>query len=206
MRQLKMTLNGRNHGGLREGSGRKRVHSKGVSHRTRETVNKHTPLHINFKFKTHIRNKTCLKILKRAIANARSFGMRIVHFSMQSNHLHFIIEADNNGILTTGMRSLTITFAKGLNQGKIQIERYHLHVLKSLRETRNAINYVLFNKQKHEKGTCSLVDEYTSVFGKFSLIQAYAKLNKITLKVGNLVKHTVDEPKSYLGKVALLRP
>lgn len=125
---------------------------------------------------------------------------------MQSNHLHFIIEADNNNILTTGMRSLTITFAKGLNQGKIQVERYHLHVLKGLQETKNSINYVLFNKQKHEKGTCSTVDEYTSIYGMYSLMQTYAKMNKVTLKIGNLIKHAVDEPKSYLGIRALLRP
>jgi REP element-mobilizing transposase RayT len=203
MRQLKMSLNGRNHGGLREGSGRRRIHSKGVAHRVREKVNKSSPLHINFKFKTYIRNKTCLRILKRAIVNARSYGLRIVHFSMQSNHIHFIIEADNNEILTKGMRSLTITFAKGLNQGKIQVERYHLHVLKTLRETKNAINYVLFNKQKHEKGTCSEIDNYCSLFGLNKMIKAFAKKNKITIKMGTLEQHPLDKPVSYFLKTSL---
>lgn len=206
MKQTSMKLNGQNHGGLREGAGRPRIHSKGVAHRVREKVTRQTPVHINFRFKTHIRNKSSLKLLKRAIANARSYGLRIVHFSMQSNHLHFIIEADNNDILTTGMRSLTITFAKGIGRGKVQVERYHLHVLKGLQETKNAINYVLLNKQKHEKGTCSTVDEYTSIYGMYSLMKTYAKLNKITLKIGHLIKHTIDEPISYLGKTALLRP
>lgn len=124
---------------------------------------------------------------------------------MQSKHLHFIIEADNNDILTTGMRSLTITFAKGLNQGKVQIQRYHLHVLKGIQETKNAINYVLFNKQKHEKGTSSTVDEYTSIFGMYELMKSYAKFNRVTLKIGKLINHSVDEPRSYLLKI-LLRP
>lgn len=206
MKQLKMTLNGRNHGGLREGSGRKRIKSKGVAHRPRETVKKSNPLHINFKFKTQIRNKTCLKILKRAIANSRSYGLRIIHFSMQSNHLHFIIEADSNVILTTGMRSLTITFAKGLNQGKVQIERYHLHVLKSLQETKNAVQYVLFNKQKHEKGRCSYVDEYCSLWGMNNWMKAFSKRHGMTLKMGILEKYPLDQALSFFLKQALLRP
>lgn len=206
MRQLRMTLNGSNHGGLREGAGRKRIKSKGVCHRKRETVKPSVPLHINFKFKTQIRNKACLKILKKAIVNARSYGLKIVHFSMQSNHLHFIIEAENNDILSTGMRSLTITFAKGLNQGKVQIERYHLHVLKTLQETKNAVQYVLFNKQKHEKGTYSYIDEYTSLWGMNEFIKAFAKKHKMTLKMGTLEKHPLDPAKSYFLVQALLRP
>lgn len=69
---------------------------------------------------------------------------------MQTNHIHLIIEADHNDTLTKGMRSLTVTFAKGLKKGKVQLERYHLHVLRSLKETKNAIQYVLFNQQKHD--------------------------------------------------------
>jgi len=206
MSQLKMSLNGRNHGGLREGSGRRRIRSKGVAHRGRESVKGHKPLHINFKFRTNIRNKACLKILKRAIANSRSYGLKIIHFSMQSNHLHFIIEAESNEILTKGMRSLTITFAKGLNKGKVQIERYHLHVLKSLRETKNAVHYVLFNKQKHEKGTYSVIDEYVSLYGMKEFISAFAKKHKMTLKLGTLEQHPLDQARSYFLKQTLLRP
>jgi hypothetical protein len=62
--------------------------------------------------------------------------------------MHFIIEADNNRILEAGMRSLTVTLAKGIKKGKVQLERYHLHVLKTIRETKNAIHYVLFNEQR----------------------------------------------------------
>lgn len=58
------------------------------------------------------------------------------------------------------MRSLTVTFAKGLKRGKVQVERYYLHVFKTVRETRNAVLYVLFNKQKHEKGTSVVIDKY----------------------------------------------
>lgn len=193
------------HGGKRKGSGRKRIRSKGVAHRNREKVTRHTPLHINFKFKTTIKNKFCLRLLKRAIVNARAFGLRVIHFSLQHNHIHLIIEADNNDILTTGMRSLTITFAKGLKIGKVQVERYHLHVLKSIRETKNAINYVLFNKQKHEKGKYSIVDEYCSILSlrnAMKIISEYAKRQSLTLKIEKSW-WLADKESSYVLKRAL---
>ena len=173
-------------GGRRPGSGRKRIHSRGVSHRTRELVTKRTPQHINFKFNCRIKNKDCLKLLKRSIQNAQKLGLKIIHFSLQSNHVHIITEADNNEILTKGMRALTITFAKGLKKGGVQIERYHLHVLKTIREAKHAIQYVLFNEQKHAKTQFSSVNGYSSVVylkEGMRLISNFARKNKMRLTV-----------------------
>jgi REP element-mobilizing transposase RayT len=144
--------------------------------------------------------------LKRAILNSRKQGLKIVHFSLQSNHIHLIVEADNNQILESGMRSLTVTFAKGLSKGKVQIERYHLHVLKCLQETKNAVIYVLFNRQKHEKGTYSVVDEYASLFGMEEFIKQFARKYKMTIKRGKLEEHPLDHARSYFLKCVLLRP
>lgn len=171
------------HGGRRPGCGRKRIHSRGVSHRRREFVTRRTPLHINFRYRKSIRNKEALRVLKRAILNARKKGLSVIHFSMQSNHIHLIAEVENNQTLTQGMRSLTITFAKGLKEGRIQVQRYHLHVLRSLGETRNAAFYVLFNQQKHEKGTSSVIDGYTSVLGRSGLIQMFLRRTKMVLRI-----------------------
>lgn len=207
-KQLKLNLYQGNWGGRRPGSGRKRIHSKGVSHRVREKVTTRTPIHINFKYKTLIKNKFCLKLLKRAIVNARSHGLRVVHFSLQSNHVHLIIEVENNTILTKGMRSLTITFAKGLNQGRVQLERYHLHVLKTLRETRNAVHYVLFNQQKHEKGQYSKIDGYSSLLSMdkaLEVIKRYAKTARKTLKIGRAENWELDQERSYLLKQGIIQ-
>ncbi|MES2527306.1 MAG: transposase [Bdellovibrionota bacterium] len=174
-------------GGLRENAGRRRRKSKGVAHRMREVVKRH-PLHVNFKYRLNVRNKETLKLLKRSIQNARGHGLRILHYSFQSNHIHLIIEADSNRILTKGMRSLTITFAKGLQKGRVQMERYHLHVLKTLREAKNAVHYVLFNQQKHERGTYSVINEYSSVLSLkngLELIRNFAKEKKITITIQN---------------------
>lgn len=184
MKQMKLNLNKGKRGGRREGAGRKRIHSNGVSHRTRQKVSYRTPLHINWKYKAHIRNKDSLRILKRAILNARKHGLRIVHYSLQSNHVHLIIEAGDNRILTKGMRSITVTMARGLSKGRVQIERYHLHVLRTLNETRNAVLYVCFNKQKHEKRKISVLDEYSSLLHAGS-IRNYAQKMRVTLKITN---------------------
>ncbi len=204
MRQLKLNIYKGTQGGRRPGSGRKRIHSKGVAHRIREEVKTRNVLHVNFKYKAYIRNKVCLKLLKKAILNSRRHGLRVLHFSLQSNHIHLIVEADTNALLTKGMRSLTVTFAKGLQKGRIQLERYHLHVLKSLREARNAIHYVLFNKQKHESprrgpGTYSTIDEFTSPIG-LDLVKEFAKKYKMTLKIEKKEEWKPDESRSYIMK------
>jgi REP element-mobilizing transposase RayT len=204
--QLGLNLFKGQHGGRRPHSGRKRVHSKGVAHRTREKVSGRTPLHINFKFRTRIKNKQSLRILKRAMEKAAMHGLRIIHFSMQSNHMHFIMEAPNNEILTRGMRALTISFAKGLKQGRIQVERYHLHVLRTVREAKNAISYVLFNKQKHEKGTYSVIDGYSSLIHMkhaFKIISRFAKTSKVTLKFTKGEVWGRTDAESYLARKAL---
>lgn len=196
-------LNGKR-GGRRPGSGRKRIHSKGVAHRTREKISHRTPLHINFKFRLNIRNKEALRLLKRAILNARKLGLNVIHGSLQSNHIHLIVETTDNETLTQGMRSLTVTFAKGLNRGRIQIERYHLHVLRNPRETKNALTYVMFNKQKHEKRTYSEIDGFTSAVGRKELITNFAKTAKLTLKIGNGDPWPLPEPRTWLLTSGLL--
>ena len=143
------------HGGRRIGSGRKRLHSKGVSHKKRETFNKHTPLHINFRYKAHIHRPHAIHILKRAILNAAEKGLRITAFSLQTNHVHLIGEARNKSVLCLAMRSLTMTMIRGIGRGKFQVERYHLHVLRSPRECQNALQYVFNNELKHTGKFCN---------------------------------------------------
>lgn len=202
MGQLRLNLDKGRRAGRRRGCGRKRIHSKGVAHRGREKVSAKTPLHINFKYRTQIRSKENLRLLKRAILNSRKQGLRIVHFSMQSNHIHLIVESVSNGVLTRGMRSLTITMAKGLGKGKVQLERYHLHVLRSVREAKNAVMYVCFNKQRHEKGTYSVLDDYSSLPAR-NCISEFVKKSRMTLRVMVTEYWAGDEGRSfYLRKLS----
>ena len=80
--------------------------------------------------------------------------MRVVHFSVQSNHLHLICEADNKQSLARGMQGLKISLARRLNaqwkrSGQVFLERYHRTDLTSPLQLRNAIRYVLQNVIRH---------------------------------------------------------
>jgi hypothetical protein len=189
-KQLTLNLFKGTRGGRRPNSGRKRIHSKGVAHRTRERVKAKQLLHVNFKYRLNIKNKMSLRFLKRAILHARSKNLKVIHFSLQSNHIHLILEASSNFVLTQGMRALTVTFAKNIKKGSIQLERYHLHVLKTLRETKNAINYVLLNEQKHSRTRRLTADSFSSLqLMSYEFARMLAKENSLSL-----VWHQPPEP------------
>jgi hypothetical protein len=64
------------------------------------------------------------------------------------------VEADGSAALGRGMKSLASRFARAVKRalgrhGQVVRDRYHLHVLRSVREVRNAIRYVLLNGRKH---------------------------------------------------------
>ena len=197
-KQLKLNLYKGSRGGRRPGSGRKRIHSKGVAHRVREKVQMRHAMHVNFKYCTTIRHKRGLSLLKRAILNARKKGLRVIHFSLQSNHIHLILEAQDNAILTRGMRSLTVTIAKGLGKGRVQLERYHLHILRSIRETRNAVHYVLFNEQIHSGLKKAYVDGYSSL-GLVRDLKKLAKEKRVTVILRRISEVSfLDSPRGWI--------
>jgi hypothetical protein len=81
-------------------------------------------------------------------------AFRLLEFSLQDDHLHAIVEADGPAALGRGMKSLASRFAQAVNRalgrrGSVLRERYHLHVLRTVREVRNALRYVLNNARRH---------------------------------------------------------
>lgn len=79
---------------------------------------------------------------------------QLVHFSIQDDHLHLIVEAKDKRELARGMMGLEIRIARRINKalgrkGRFWAERYHRHDLRTPTETRNAIRYVLLNLRKH---------------------------------------------------------
>lgn len=204
-KQLELNLCKGKCGGRRSGSGRKRIHSRGVAHRSREEVSLRTPLHINFKYRVSIKNKNCLRLLKRAILNARRHGLAVIHFSLQHNHVHLLVEATSNEILTKGMRSLTVTMVKGISKGRIQIERYHLHVLRTLRETKNAVHYVLFNEQRHYGNRIDGFSSLLSLPDALKRAKEFAKSKQVTLILGKIADYgELGLPESFLLKHSLI--
>jgi REP element-mobilizing transposase RayT len=97
---------------------------------------------------------------------ADRFGFRLVHFSVQGNHVHLLVEAKDEKALAKGMGGLGVRVARGLNKvmgraGKVLDDRYHAHVLRTPTEVRRARSYLLQNARKHYGQL--VPDRYTSV-------------------------------------------
>jgi hypothetical protein len=80
--------------------------------------------------------------------------MRLIHFSVQRDHIHLIVEARHTTALSRGVQGLSVRIARALNRmmhrrGKVFADRFHHRPLKSPRQVRNALSYVLCNARKH---------------------------------------------------------
>jgi REP element-mobilizing transposase RayT len=95
------------------------------------------------------------RAVRKALAGARArFGFRLVHFCVQRDHLHLLAEASDRRALSRGMQGLSIRVAKAVNRrlgrrGSVFADRYHARALKTPREARWALRYVLANSRKH---------------------------------------------------------
>jgi putative transposase len=100
-------------------------------------------------------------------------GFRLIHYTIQGNHLHLIVEAEDTICLSRGMQGLAVRISRAVNRalsrkrGKVFSDRYHAHVLTTPRETHAAIAYVLENFRRHRAQggrpvAPSFVDPHTS--------------------------------------------
>src|SRR5258708_1077820 len=103
----------------------------------------------------NLRTHRCFRALQRAFARGRErLGFRLVHFSVQRNHGHCIVEAPDAVALGRAMKGLEVRMARALNRvmdrrGPVIADRYHAHLLASPREAFQAVRYVLENWAIH---------------------------------------------------------
>jgi REP element-mobilizing transposase RayT len=57
-----------------------------------------------------------LSVAKRELDDVRDGAFRIIHISIQRNHVHLVVEADHKMALSRGMQSFQISAAKHLNR------------------------------------------------------------------------------------------
>jgi REP element-mobilizing transposase RayT len=160
------------HGGRREGAGRKPGKRPNVRHVTRPAHARWRPVHVTLrraKGLPSLRAELLHNRIKKAIRETRREGFRIVHYSVQADHVHLIIEADTEEILTSGMRSFAIRVALDVNKrvlrrrrGRVWGDRYHRRDLGSPPEVRHALVYVLANGAKHGHTTAGQLDPCSS--------------------------------------------
>ena len=156
----------RGRGGKRTGAGRPRAPGRRRNWvRVRAALSKHTPVHVTLrvvKAVGKLRRRRAYHAIRKAIYTTWAHpDFRVVHVSIQREHIHLICEADDKLALGRGMKGLQVSAARHLNaaialdrnepvrRGSVFPERYHVQPLKTRRQVRNAIAYVLNDWRRH---------------------------------------------------------
>ena len=151
-----LALRARTWGGARAGAGRPRT-SRRVSHDTRPEHVAREPLHVTLRARRGVpsfRQQVTFRALVWALARAHKSDFRVLHFSFQHDHAHLIVEAADKETLARGAQGMNVRLARALNRavgrkGGVWADRYHARPLRTPREVRNALVYVLANHKKH---------------------------------------------------------
>jgi putative transposase len=146
-------------GGRRRGAGRKPAPGrKGLVPRVRRPLhNPRHPVHVTMRagvapdLRAYTPFRAIIGCLRRL---ATRDSLRVIHFSVQRDHLHLIVEAPPGSELSRGVQGLASGVARAVNRavgrrGRLWRDRYHRHDLTSPRQMRNTIRYVLMNFRKH---------------------------------------------------------
>jgi len=148
-------------GGPRKGAGRPRAHGRPVVwHVRRPKHAKGCPAHVTVRVRDdvpNLRRQDFVKAFRRSLRAVLKRGdFRVAHYSIQRNHVHFVVEAAGKQALGRGMQAVSARLARTANRvfrrsGAVVLGRHHLHVLRTPGEVHNALRYVLLNARKHWK-------------------------------------------------------
>lgn len=141
-------------GGGRPGAGRPPGPNRRMAHRSRKSFARGHPCHVTIRVLSDVpglRNRRLVRELERSFASACERGeFRLVHYSILGNHAHLLVEAKDRQALGRGMKSLGARFSRAVNRvfrrrGPVLVDRYHVSVLRTPTQVRNALRYVLLN-------------------------------------------------------------
>ena len=119
---------------------------------------KHVPCHVTVRVRKGIPSlrsrRFCREFRRTLRASCERGSFRVAHYSIQRDHVHLIVEAAGKQALGSGMKSISSRLAFAVQRafrrsGRVLDGRYHVHVLRSPREVRHALAYVLLNARKH---------------------------------------------------------
>ena len=147
-------------GGARTNAGRKPGPRRSVPHRARSKHRAWQPVHVTLRARiAQLRSQFVFPTIQLALLRATRRAaerFRIVHFSVQHNHVHLLVEASDRRALSSGMSGLAIRIACYVNDllsrhGRFWAERWHERALTTPLEVRRAIVYVLANAAPGER-------------------------------------------------------
>jgi REP element-mobilizing transposase RayT len=141
-----------------------------VPHSRRAPLAPRFPLHVTLRLHRglpSLRRRPEYAALRAAFAKrCEREAFRLVHYSVQNDHVHMLVEGSDRPSVSVALQGLLISIAKKLNalwqrKGAVFEDRYHDRLLRTPREVRNALVYVLNNARKHGSGQ-ETIDRFAS--------------------------------------------
>jgi REP element-mobilizing transposase RayT len=159
-------------GGPRKGAGRKAGLRPRQRHLRREPHSWWNPVLVTLRRAKGLPSLRCgllHKEMQAAVRRTKRDDFRIVHYSVQADHVHLIVESETREALSAGMKSFAVSAALRLNfrvlrrkRGRVWGDRYHRRELTSPRQVRNVLVYVLANHLKHGETDDGVIDPCSS--------------------------------------------
>lgn len=91
-----------------------------MSHARRGAVSWRHPVHVTLRVcegLPSLRTPALFQVVRKALAAGKAReGFGLVHFSVQSNHLHLIAEAADRGALSRSLQGLCVRVARAVNR------------------------------------------------------------------------------------------
>ena len=163
----KLDKNGQRRGGKRPGAGRpKKGERASERHKTREAFKPNHPIHVTLRVAPDVvslRGRALYQALRAALVTTYARNcIRICHISIQGTHIHLIVEANNRDSLARGIQGFEIAAARHINAavtrrtgvrrtGTVFPDRYHAVIIRSPRQARSNLAYVVNNWRKHRE-------------------------------------------------------
>ncbi len=140
-------------------------------HRRRPPHALRFPSHVTITF-VHglgsLRQQRIFETLREIFRHPNVAGFQVCEFSIQTNHVHLVVEAIHRKAFSSGMRSLSIRCGLRLNglfgrrRGRVIRDRYHRRDLFSASQVRTVLRYVLLNGHKHRVVAEGELDPFSS--------------------------------------------
>jgi putative transposase len=192
-RHIQQALEFRTHGGKRTGAGRPRkAPGRREPHTKRPPLSRHAPAHVILRIEASVgtlRRRDAYHAIRLAMQTVLSrTDFRIVHASLERAHIHLVVEADDARSLARGMRAFEIAAARRLNaaisaarnrsrRGRVFADRYRARILRTPRDVRNVINYVLNNwRHHHEHVDIDAMNWHVDYFSSGPTFDGWAEL------------------------------
>jgi REP element-mobilizing transposase RayT len=130
-----------------------------VPHRARAQHLARHPMHVTARAVRGLpsfRTQRIVNLFFLQMRRLNDASFQIVHFSVQTNHVHLIVEAADRETIARKMAGFMISVAKRLNaevlrraRGKVWGDRYYRRDITRAREMHSVLQYVFGNAKKH---------------------------------------------------------